>query len=136
MAERSRAEMLQEALTRMTEFKMLPQVINEFREGILYRTETQAGILYWLSNEEKAMVQDFEKETGNLVYHLIKTSTTYGTIYNFLYVDSDDGEWCIDKENIRDGYQLAYAKNIDADDCSEYGSIGIRMRNGGLVRVA
>lgn len=136
MAIRTREEMEQEAVDRMRIFKMLPQVISDFSENRLYRSETQIGILYWLSDEEKAMVQDFENRTGKLVYHLIKSHTTFGTLYNFLYVNSNDDEWSADREDILEGYQLVYVKNMDAGDCSEYGGICIEMRNGGLVRTA
>lgn len=145
MAIRTREEMVQEAVDRMRIFKMAPLIISEYSffrlhkpetlHGI-YKSETQSGILYWLSDEEKTMVRDFEDQTGKLVYHLIKSYTTFGTLYNILYVNSDDDEWSADREDILNGYQPVYTKNMDADDCGEYGGICIEMRNGGLVRTA
>lgn len=39
------------------------------------------------------MVREWEKETGNMVYHVIKDNTEIGLLYTFLYVSDDTEDW-------------------------------------------
>lgn len=56
-------------------------------------------------------------------------------LYNILYVGAEIEEWTLDNDNLMAGQQLVYVKNMDADDYSEFGSIGIRRTvAGGLER--
>ena len=105
-----RKQMEEEAISRMLRLGLHPYAVREFKEeGKLNRSEG-AGILYWLTEEEQQMVKEFEENHNKVVYHLIKTPTNIGQ-------------------------QLVYVKNMDADDCSEFGSIGIkRTIAGGLAR--
>ena len=42
----------------------------------------------------------------------------------------------MDREDIEQGRSLAYVLNLDDALCSEYGSIGLAVSGGGLVRTA
>lgn len=130
-----------EALLRMKKLDLHENAINEFKnEGKLNRSEpalsNRIGVLYWLTEEEAKMVRDWEKETGHLVYHVIKNNLIdIGFCYSFLYVDKDPDVWVRDNEDMEDGIQFAYVKTPD-DYSSEYGTIGIRPAFGGVVRTA
>ena len=51
-------------------------VINEFKkENKLNKSEGPLGTLYWLDEEEKGMVKEYEEKWNVLVYHVIKTFT-------------------------------------------------------------
>ena len=54
-------EQKQEAISRMKSLKLYGPVIEDFKNGVLYKSES-CGILYWLSEEEKQQVKAFEKE--------------------------------------------------------------------------
>lgn len=125
-----------EALLRMKNLKLHENVINEFKETGKINLSENGGILYWLNDEENNMVRQWEKETGNLVYHVIKNNMEFGLCYSFLYVSSYTDEWLNDDEDLKEGYPIVYVKNVTDNTCSEYGSIGIRSNIGGLVRVA
>ena len=130
-----------EALLRMKKLDLHENAIREFKdEGKLNRSDpaigNRVGVLYWLTEKEQKMVKEWEKKTGNLVYHVIKNKLTFGLCYSFLYVSKYPDEWEADNEDLENGYPLAYVKNMDDEDCSEYGSIGIRKASGGVVRVA
>ena len=125
-----------EALLRMKNLKLHENVINEFKETGKINLSENGGILYWLNEEENKMVRDWEKETGNLVYHVIKNNMEFGLCYSFLYVSPYTDEWLNDDEDLKEGYPIVYVKNVTDNTCSEYGSIGIRSNIGGLVRVA
>lgn len=125
-----------EALIRMKRLDLHENVIKEFHESGKLNLSEYCGLLYWLNEEENDMVHKWEKETGNLVYHVIKTQMSFGLCYSFMYVSPNTEEWIFDNECLESGYPIAYVKNVSDDDCSEYGSIGIRSSIGGLVRIA
>lgn len=111
-----------------------PNVINEFKnEKKLNRSEHGWGILYWLNDEEKQLVSDFENEhRGYLVYHVIKTITQDSEIvYDLLYVTEDSKDWILDREYLQDNLVLSHTITRD----SESGLIKIKKINGGLTRM-
>lgn len=57
-------------------------------------------------------------------------------MYNFLFVSDYDEEWDMDNADISDGYVLAYVWNTTVDYFSEFGSIAVQDRFGGLVRIS
>ena len=63
----------EEALKRMQMMNLLPEVVDNFKKHQeLYKSEF-TGVLYWLNEEEKAIVEEFEKTYGGMVFHIIKT---------------------------------------------------------------
>lgn len=128
-----------EALLRMKKLDIHENAIREFKEeGKLNLSEpamgNRIGVLYWLNEVEEKMVRKWEKETGHLVYHVIKNNLVeLGLCYSFLYVSKDPDVWQTDNEDMEEGIQFAYVKTPD-DYCSEYGTIGIRPAFGGVVR--
>lgn len=128
-----RDSQVEEAVARMKLLGILKTPIKEFKEdGVINRSEN--GILYWLDDEEKKMVADFEEEYSCVVYHVIKTFSTLGLMYSLLYVSKHMDEWEMDREDILDGRAFVYVVNKDMPDCSEFGTIGIRPSFGGVIR--
>lgn len=124
-----------EALKRMKKLELHQNVIKEFeQEGKLNISEK--GVLFWLNEEQKKYVHEFEKESDNLVFHIIHSFTEFGELYTMLYVSKHQEEWERDIEDIDNDICCAYVKNISDDWCSEYGYIGFKKFIGGLVRVA
>ena len=125
--------MKEEALRIMKYLKMFPNVIREFKEeNKLNKSETRNGILYWLSDEEQQLVNDFEQDNPNtLVYHIIKTNTVdFGVVYDLLYITEDQEDWALYKDYLKDNLVLAYT----VTQFAESGLIKIKSVNGGLVR--
>lgn len=125
-----------EALLRMKKLDLHENVIKEFYENGKLNLSEHVGLLYWLNEQEEKMVREWEEETGNIVYHVIKNHMEFGLCYSFLYVSEDVDEWEMDNECLLQGYPLVYVKNVDDESCSEYGSIGIKPNVGGLMRTA
>ena len=126
----------QEALERMKMLMLSPNIIKEFaKDGIVNMSETR-GFLYWLDDEQKEYVSDFEEEHNALVYHVIHNYTEVGEMLTFLYVSDDEDEWGYDRDDLKAGYACAYVKNLNEDAFSEFGSVGIKPEFGGLVRTA
>lgn len=133
----TKAMMKEEALKRMDILKLHPNVIKEFKEsGVLNYSYSVLGFLYWLTEETQARVNTFEKETGYLVYHVIENETSIGRLVTLLYVSTESNEWEQDKQDLRDDCALAYVINVDDEVCSEFGSVGLKSVNGGVVRTA
>ena len=125
-----------EALKRMELLKLHENVIDDFKEIALLNQSELGGILYWVEGEMEKKIREWEEKTGNLVYHVIHDYTEFGELLSLLYVSQYEDEWETDREDIQDGYALAYVMNLTDDWCSEYGSIGIRPQWGGVVRTA
>lgn len=116
---------VKEGLERIRLLNLHPNVEKEYlKDGTLNLSEL--GILYWLSNDEKEMVNRWEEKTGNKVYHVIKNHLSFGLCYSFLYVSTSPDEWQWDKEDLMNRCPIVYVKNADDDFCSEYGSIEIQ----------
>ncbi len=124
----------QEAIKRMKTLKLYPQVIKEFEEEDVINKSEHGGILYWLDEKEQKMVRTFEAEYGAAVYHVIHNYTEFGELYSLLYVSKYREEWEYDRDDLKSGYICSYVVNVSDDTCSEFGSIGIKMQFGGLVR--
>lgn len=134
-----------EALLRMKKLNLLDGVIEQFKEsGVLLKSENfcvgnrenRIPILYDLSDKENEMVRKWEKETGNIVYHIIQNQMVFGLCYSFLYVSKHTDEWEMDNEDLNEGCPLVYVLNRDDEMCSEYGSIGIKPMHGAILRTA
>lgn len=123
-----------EAIERMKKLGIMEQPIKEFEEDGKLNLSENGGILYWLDDEQRKMVEDFEKEHNGLVYHVIHQFTNIGELYNLLYVSEYVEEWKMDMNDLGEGQTLAYVINMSMPDCSEFGTIGIQPSVGGLVR--
>lgn len=124
-----------EALERMTMLHMSRQCINAFKNGKVWESEGY-GALYELNPDEQKIVDEFEQKYNAVVYHMIHNKFEFGECYTILYVSNEKSEWKSDRYDIEDGYAMAYVKNIDAPECSEFGTVAIKPNIGGLVRVS
>lgn len=139
----SKEKQKQEALQRMKMLKLMPQVIKDFeKNNRVYYSERQNAmfnaVLYWLDNEDKfvELVKEFEKKHNALVYHCQLTHLEFGDCLSLLYVSSQEEEWKYDRQYLSEGYPMAYVYNLDCEEYSEFGSIGVRPSMGGIVRTA
>ena len=124
----------QEALERMKLLSLYPNIIREFEKDGIVNMSENGGYLYWLDDEQREYVSDFEAEYNTLVYHVIHNYTEVGEMLTFLYVSDDEEEWGYDRDDLKAGYACAYVKNLDEDAFSEFGSVGIKPELGGLIR--
>lgn len=127
-----------EAIKRMKALDLYKPYITLFeKDNQIFMSEMTGGVYEFNDNEELiAKVKAFEEEYDALVYHIIRTMTQFGELYNFLYVSKYQEEWETDNEDIAEGYALVYVWNKTDDWCSEFGSIGVQGKFGGIVRTA
>lgn len=125
-----------EAIRRMEALDIYVETINQFEtEDLVSYSEAPLGANFWLNKEQREIVKKFEEEYNTLVYFIVRTETEFGTMDSFLYVSDHEDEWEMDNEDLEYGYVVAYVYSYDAPDFSEFGSIQVKPRFGGLVRI-
>lgn len=123
-------------------YELMKNVVNDFeKKDLLYFSEQTplGGILYWCTEENGYkkyvdLIKNFEKENNAIVYHAIHCYTEFGELLNLLYVSKYKSEWKTDKMDLIEGISLVYCYNLDDEWCSEFGSISIAGKSGGLIR--
>lgn len=134
MPDISKELMKQEALERLKFIKAHQTIIDRFEEGELMVT-VAINILFALTPEEKEYVREFEEETGSLVFHVIKTETSmFGTLYSFLNVSPYEEDWGVERAALAEMYPLVYVRNAEDKMLSDFGTIGIEVHNGCILR--
>lgn len=126
-----------EAINRMKVLGLFYPCIKSFEIRDEVQQSEITGGLYEFSGDEElnAKIKEFEEEHNALVYHVIHTYTQFGELYSFLFVSDYEEEWEMDNEDVKDGYAIAYVWNKSDDWMSEMGSIVVKEKFGGLVRV-
>ena len=139
----SKEKQKQEALKRMKMLKLMPEVIKDFeKNNRVYYSERQNAmfnaVLYWLDNEDKfvELVKEFEKKHNALVYHCQLTHLEFGDCLSLLYVSAQEEEWEQDRQYLNEGFPIVYVANLDYEEYSEFGSIGVKPSMGGIARTA
>jgi len=125
-----------EAIERMKKVGLHENVLKEFKEENKLNISKVGGVLLWLNNQEQKMVDDFENESGNLVYHVIYNKMEFGELYTFFYISKSEDEWILDMEDLDNNIACTYVLNATEEYSSEYGCIGFKRSIGGLVRVS
>ena len=111
--------------------------ISAYKKGNPWMSETQWGMLYEISDKEVVeKIKEFETEHKCTVFHVIHNLFEFGECYSFLYVGEEKDYWDEEMNDLNNGYSFSYVWNKDDDFCSEFGSIGVQQRFGGLVRTA
>lgn len=124
-----------EAIERIKILKFHPNVKKEFeKEDKLNYSEN--GILYWVDDDMKKYIEQFEEKTKCLVYHVIKNHFGFGTCYSFLYISSYEEEWQLERDDLKYNQPIVYVENVSDDTCSEFGRIGIEPLFGAVIRTA
>lgn len=126
-----------EALKRMTALDLFEPCIRVFNKRDEVQLSEMTGGLYEFSDDAElnAKIKEFEEQYNSLVYHVIHTFTQFGELYNFLYVSDYDDEWEMEWEDLQDNYVFSYVWNKTDEWCSEFGTIAVKQKFGGLVRV-
>lgn len=126
----------EEAIKRMKALDLFAPCIKAFKDRDEVQLSEMTGGLYEFSGnaELNAKVKEFEAEYNALVYHVIHTFTQFGELYNFLFVSDYEEEWIMDNDDIQDNYVMCYVWNKTDEWCSEFGTIAVEQRFGGLVR--
>lgn len=131
----SREKKKEEAIQRMKELGIINGAIKQFKDDdIVMVSEPPIGGLYWLDDEQKKIVDDFEKENDALVFMVVKAFTNFGDMLSLLFISDYEEEWEMDRDGIKDNIVMSYTINETNPELSEFGSIGVKRVGGGLIR--
>lgn len=125
-----------EAISRMKSLGIFPETIRQFsRGGKINISEPPLGVFYWANDDELNEIREFECKHNALVYLIVRSFTSIGTMDSYLYVSDHENEWEDDREDITDSILFTYTINRDDPQCSEFGSIGFkRSPAAGILR--
>lgn len=129
-------EKKKEAIKRLKKLRVHEEVIAQFeKEGLVNMSEPPFGACFWPSDDELAMIREFEQEHNAVVFHVVRSFMEFGTCDCYLFVSDYKEEWEQDNEDIKHGSALVYVYNHDEPCFSEFGTVGIELAPaGGLVR--
>lgn len=126
-----------EAIKRMKMLKLYPPIIKQFEQkGWVNISEPPLGAHFWLDEDDKKRVADFEAKYNALVFTAVRCYWDIGKMDAYLFVGDYREDWEIEYEDMKHGIVLAYVYNHDAPDCSEMGCISVAPTPaGGLQRM-
>lgn len=133
----SRAEKKIEAVARMKKLGVFGETIKQFeKEALVSISEPPFGAFYWAEGEDLDRIREFEAQHNALVYLVVRSYTTLGKMDSLLYVSDYPEEWEYDNQLLKENAVYAYVYNHDMPDCSEIGSIGVKLTPAaGLARI-
>lgn len=132
----SREDKKIEAVKRMRAMGIISDAVKQFlNDDKVMVSEPPLGGLYYLNDEQKKMVQDFENEWNGLVYLVVRSYTNFGTMDSLFYVGDHKEDWEMDNADIKENYSCVYVVNHDMPDGSEFGTIMFKSVGGGILRV-
>lgn len=118
-----------EAIRRMKKMGVFNATIRQFeKEGHISRSDPPFGAFYWVEGKDLEAIRKFEEEHNALVYMVVRAYFNgFGMMDSYLYVEDEQNEWEFFDEDIASNVVMSYTINYDDPDCSEFGSIGIKM---------
>lgn len=135
----SKEEQKELALKALTTLGCYKPYLKAYRDkGIVTMYEGFGG--YYLdpnygSQEEELIekIKEVEETYGGTVYAVIHNLTSFGECYSMLYISKypEDSRYSFSKNSA-----MAYVWNKTYEECSEFGTIGVKSALGGLLRTA
>ena len=134
-------ELKKEALRRMKLLKLFDNgfdsPVGDFRLKETAWKSERYGILYYLDDEEKKIVENIEKKFIKQhfkVYHCYRVNTEFGDMLYLLYVSDFDlkNPYRFDRD-LENVIVYLYAYNISEPSFSEFGSCYIKSQYVGIV---
>lgn len=133
----TREKKKEEAIKRMKTLELYSPCIKAFKDRDEVQLSEPTGGLYEFHDDVQLneIIKRIEQQFNCLIYHVVHSYTQFGELYNCMMVSDYEEEWKMENEDIKDGYVFCWVENVDDDMCSEMGSIVVKGRFGGLVRV-
>ena len=115
---------------------MSDSIIKDFELHDKLTLSIEKKALYPYASKVMDKVKEFQKNNNDvLVYHIVVTQTFFGVHASVLFVSDDINEWELQRDDLNQNMALAYVINLDYPELSEFGTIGLRHFNGGIIRI-
>ena len=100
--------------------------------------EMFAGFWVYQEPDIEKKLKEIEAEYKCVVYAITHEITEFGELYDFLIVPDHKYDWkgLIYEQSKNEFIVFAYVWNKTDDECSEFGSIGVKSFGGGIRRIA
>ena len=133
----SREEKKTEAIKRMKALGLFGPCIKAFeKRDEVQLSEPTGGLYEFYGNIQlNEIIKRVEQRFNCLIYHVVHSYTNLGEMYSCMMVSNYEEEWEWEMEDINDGIVFCWVENMDIPEYSEMGSITVKNRFGGLVRV-
>lgn len=132
-SKRFKEAMKAEAIKRMKRLGISNEVIT------IFESENKLFCSYYVAqvdvpSEIISELQNWEKESGNIIYHVVYSKLFGYEIYNALIVSKYIEDWDYETIMIDKGRTMAYTINVSKPDYSELGTIILENHHGVLQR--
>ena len=125
-----------EAIKRLRKMGILEEAIRNLeKDGKVYVSMTPYGILYDLTDQQKAVLQQVEEKHDALVFAVINTESVFGEKDTYLYITDHSEKWATENDDLAKGIAIAYVHNRKNERYSEVGYVcWARSPFGGILR--
>jgi len=123
---------------------MMKEVADAYEENkqIFFSEYQLFPVLYYIDGAPKQVRNKIEELTqnGNVVYHATHEILPFGECWDLFVISNEDVEKSSYAQGIREdfdeyGIQFAYVINVDIPEFSEFGSIQVQPKAGGVERI-
>lgn len=133
-------EMKEQAIKQMKALKLNNKVIEDYiKEGKIYKSTNIKPYIEEIPEEEKKLIEDFEKKNETIVFHVINVKSQILNQYEILFISKNKENWKDDVVDNKNGFMISNTivinTKLNKQIVNEIGIIGIENNNGGVYRV-
>lgn len=133
-------EMKEQVIKQMKALKLNNKVIEDYmKEDKIYKSTNMKPYIEEIPEEEKKLIEDFEKKNETIVFHVINVKSQILNQYELLFISRNKENW---KDDVVDNKNRFIISNtivintkLNKQMVNEIGIIGIENKNGGVYRV-
>ena len=133
-------EMKEQVIKQMKALKLNNKIIEDYmKEDKIYKSTNMKPYIEEIPEEEKKLIEDFEKKNETIVFHVINVKSQILNQYELLFISRNKENW---KDDVVDNKNRFIISNtivintkLNKQMVNEIGIIGIENKNGGVYRV-
>lgn len=133
-------EMKEQVIKQMKALKLNNKVIEDYmKEDKIYKSTNMKPYIEEIPEEEKKLIEDFEKKNETIVFHVINVKSQILNQYELLFISRNKEKWKDDVVDNKNGFIISNTivinTKLNKQMVNEIGIIGIENNNGGVYRV-
>ena len=122
------------------QLKLNNKVIEDYmKEDKIYKSTNMKPYIEEIPEEEKKLIEDFEKKNETIVFHVINVKSQILNQYELLFISRNKENWKDDVVDNKNGFIISNTivinTKLNKQMVNEIGIIGIENKNGGVYRV-
>ena len=133
-------EMKEQVIKQMKALKLNNKVREDYmKEDKIYKSTNMKPYIEEIPEEEKKLIEDFEKKNETIVFHVINVKSQILNQYELLFISRNKENWKDDVVDNKNGFIISNTivinTKLNKQMVNEIGIIGIENKNGGVYRV-